>query len=162
MSSSSPKGKGKITSGESPKASPSPAPEGSGKEVSQAAFQAAFAIAKILKDLSKKDQKSAMQMAGIQAGLSVTTQFAAIATRIPGIGVPSARGAHGGKRPPPQPKWGLAVKEKQSEIADLNRVIADTSVKLGRQLPADHDLIQRRDQLFRDLKGLKSKGRASQ
>jgi hypothetical protein len=102
-----------------------------------------------------------MQMAGVQIGLSVTSQFAAAAASAARPSAPPAKGKKGGKAPPPQKKWGEDVKAKQSEIAGINKAIAEESAQLGRQLPADHPLLKRRDQSFRDLKGLKGKSGAS-
>jgi len=143
---------------------PPPPEGGDGKEVSAAAFKAAFEIAKVLAELSKKDQLSAMQMAGIQAGLSVTSQFAATAALQRAVATASSPKGKGTGRPPApsSKKWGNDVKVKQSEIANLNKAIAEESAKAGAQLPSGHDLLKRRDQAFRDLKGLKSKGTASQ
>jgi len=131
------------------------------KEVSSAAFKAAFEIAKVLANLSKSDQRSAMQMAGVQIGLSVTSQFARVATSVAATPAPTPKGGKGGRAPAPQAKWGPDVKSKQSQIASINKAIAEESAKLGQQLPADHALLLQRGQAFRDLQGLKGSSRAS-
>jgi hypothetical protein len=132
------------------------------KEVSSAAFKAAFEIAKVLSNLSKSDQRSAMQMAGVQIGLSVTSQFARVAASAAATPAPVPKGNKGGRAPPPQAKWGPDVKAKQSQIASLNKAIAEESAKLGQQLPSDHALLVQRSRAFRDLQGLKGSSRASQ
>jgi len=158
MSSSSEKGKTpEPTSGGKDLSSPVEK-----KEVSEAAFQAAFEIAKILKGLSNKDQLSAMQMAGVQANLSVTSQFVAAAAKQQAVIASVPRGTRGGRAPPPTKKWGEDVKKKQSEIASLNKEIAEASKAIGKQLPEGHDLLKRRDQSFRELKALKGQSGASQ
>jgi hypothetical protein len=137
-------------------------PASGGKEISSAAFQAAFEIAKILKDLSKKDQLAAMQMAGVQGGMSVTSTYAVIAAKQGSTAAAAPKGPTG-KRPPPSTiKWGKEVKDKQSQIADLNREISAEAGKAGRQLPENHPLLKKRGDAFRELKALKSKGSASQ
>jgi len=133
------------------------------KEISPAAFKAAYEIAKVLQNLSKKDQKSAMQMAGVQAGLSVTSQFAAVATAVANRApAPAPQGPKPRRQPPPQKKWGADVKAKQSEIARLNKQISEESARLGASLPAGHALLELRDQSFRELKALKGASGASQ
>jgi hypothetical protein len=132
-----------------------------GREVSSAAFKGAFEIAKILSNLSNKDRLSAMQMAGAQIGLSVTTQFVATAAKQQAVINSTPKGSKGGRAPPPTKKWGADVKAKQSQIASINKAISEESEKLGKQLPSDHELVQRRDQSFRELKALKGKSSAS-
>lgn len=164
----SPKGKEPAGNGGAAAASaaarPSPPEPQAQKEVSQAAFKAAFEIAKILSGLSKKDQKSAMQMAGVQAGLSVTSSFVpavASATAVKPAAVP--KGQKGPKAPPPVAKWGPAVKEKQSQIASLNQRISEKSAGAGgAELPDSDPLLAQRAQAFRELKALKASGKPSQ
>jgi hypothetical protein len=135
---------------------PQPGQPKAGKTVSGPAFKAAFEIAKILANLSKKDQTSAMQMAGVQAGLSVTSQFARIPTVSAAVPLSGPQGRPAPRVPPPQAKWGHDVKAKQSEIAGLNRQIAAVSAANGgQQLPTEHPLLLQRGQAFRDLQGLK-------
>jgi hypothetical protein len=142
---------------------PQPSQPQAGKTVSGPAFKAAFEIAKILANLSKKDQVSAMQMAGVHAGLSVTSQFARIPTVSAAVPLSGPQGRPAPRVPPPQAKWGPEVKAKQSEIAGLNRQIAAVSVaNEGQQLPAEHPLLLQRGQAFRDLQGLKGKVPAPQ
>jgi hypothetical protein len=143
--------------GNSPQANISPIQK-DGKETSGAAFKAAFEIAKILSSLSKKDQFSAMQMAGIQAGMTVSSSFARVPPLL-GINSPAAnvpKGRSKPKAPAPTRKWGPKVKAQQSEIADLNKQISEKSAKLGNQLPETDPLLVQRARAFRDLKGLKS------
>jgi hypothetical protein len=126
------------------------------KEVAQVAFQAAFAIANILKDMSKKDQLTAMRMAGIQAGMTVSSAFTGPVVSTTGASS-SLSAKQKERKAPPAPKWGKAVKAQQSKIAALNLQISEKSKKIGAELPAAHPLLQEREQAFRDLKSLKGK-----
>jgi hypothetical protein len=134
------------------------------KEVSPDAFRAALAIAQILVNLSKKDQLSAMQMAGVQAGLSVETKFAAEAA-VERRAKASAGSADKPARPAgpatAQRKWGPEVKAQQAKISKLTADIKSASAALGENLPKDHELCLARDAAFRELKALKSGGGAS-
>jgi hypothetical protein len=164
--SSSPKGKNstvQVPQEPSPKGkSPPPAVEIQPKrEVSSAAFKAAYEISQVLSCLSKKDQLSAMRMAGVQAGMTVSSAFTAGPTL---QAAPEARAtASNGRsrKAPPAPKWGKEVKDQQSKIAGLNKAISEKSSKLGAQLPASDPLLQQREQAFRDLQSLKGKRTSS-
>jgi len=140
------------------------APDGGheGEELSRAAFDAAYEIAKILKGLSKKDQLSSMKMAGVQAGLVVQSQFAAAAESKTQQKQKEAAPSKKGKASSgPQKKWGPEVKEQLSKIAALNKGIGAAAKAAGAPLPEGHALLQERDLAFRELKALKGANTSS-
>lgn len=63
-------------------------------------------------------------------------------------------------RPPPRKTASPVTRAARSKINDLNKQIKEQSEKLGTPLAADHVLIQRRDQAFRDLKEVQNSQRA--
>jgi len=127
--------------------------EDSDKMVCQALYQ----MEKVLKGLSSKQKAKALTMLGSTLNLKVSSSFAPQVAMQPAVKQLKAKVSRPAVSPPsrgnPSTKAPKDIKEVKSKISVLNKEISQASKKLGEKLPTGHDLLQRRDQLFRDLKG---------